>query len=384
MSTPTPPGPRPSRERITEDALFVDPSLLGLPLARPSRRALAMAVDGLLIWMIAALIEAPSVFFGLAAALFLFRSLRARSVGAAPARRGGRVALRFGAAMVLFAVTISGWNEARDRFRQSVGDGLQFSIRSDGNAETKPEAEGTGMGAVRAAAAVLAFRQASDPAAARRHGERALGAVDSEADIAEMLTEVAASAPERPWLAALADSLVRERSAASPPRADPDSLLLAYASALQAGESASRPEVVTALAADTLAALGGTIRDLRREREELDARVSELEEAAEERGFIPIVTGLAEDLGLTFGWAGLYFTATLAMWRGQTPGKRMLGIRVVRLNGKPIGWWVAFERFGGYAAGFATGLLGFLQILWDGNRQGIHDKITETAVILDR
>ena len=55
--------------------------------------------------------------------------------------------------------------------------------------------------------------------------------------------------------------------------------------------------------------------------------------------------------------------------------------QVVRLNGQPITLWVAFERLGGYAAGVATGLLGFFQIFWDPNRQGIHDRIAGTAVI---
>ena len=46
-------------------------------------------------------------------------------------------------------------------------------------------------------------------------------------------------------------------------------------------------------------------------------------------------------------------------------------------------WWLSFERAGGYAAGFATGLLGFAQIFWDPNRQAIHDKVSETIVIQD-
>jgi hypothetical protein len=40
-----------------------------------------------------------------------------------------------------------------------------------------------------------------------------------------------------------------------------------------------------------------------------------------------------------------------------------------------------FGRYGGYGAGFATGLLGFLQIYWDPNRQAIQDKISATVVI---
>ena len=43
--------------------------------------------------------------------------------------------------------------------------------------------------------------------------------------------------------------------------------------------------------------------------------------------------------------------------------------------------WDSFGRYGGYGAGLATGLLGFLQIYWDPNRQAIHDKISSTIVI---
>ena len=52
-----------------------------------------------------------------------------------------------------------------------------------------------------------------------------------------------------------------------------------------------------------------------------------------------------------------------------------------RLGSERIGWWAAFERFGGYSASVITGLLGFAQILWDRNRQALHDKISETVVV---
>ena len=42
---------------------------------------------------------------------------------------------------------------------------------------------------------------------------------------------------------------------------------------------------------------------------------------------------------------------------------------------------MGFERAGGYAAGFATGLLGFAQVYWDANRQAIHDRIVGTVVV---
>jgi uncharacterized RDD family membrane protein YckC len=89
----------------------------------------------------------------------------------------------------------------------------------------------------------------------------------------------------------------------------------------------------------------------------------------------------AADFGIGLGWAAVYFSVFPAWWIGQTPGKRLLGIRVVQLDGTPISLWEAFERYGGYGAGLATGLLGFVQVFWDANRQAIHDKIAETVVI---
>lgn len=93
------------------------------------------------------------------------------------------------------------------------------------------------------------------------------------------------------------------------------------------------------------------------------------------------VKGFLSDMGLGFGWAAFYFTVFTARFDGQTLGKKMLGIRVIQLDGANISLWAAFGRYGGYAAGFTTGLLGFMQIFWDANRQGIQDKISSTVVI---
>lgn len=91
--------------------------------------------------------------------------------------------------------------------------------------------------------------------------------------------------------------------------------------------------------------------------------------------------GILNDLGLGFGWAAFYFTVFTAWFDGQTLGKKLFGIRVIQLDGTKLSLWDAFGRYGGYGAGFATGLLGFLQIYWDANRQAIQDKISATVVI---
>lgn len=96
---------------------------------------------------------------------------------------------------------------------------------------------------------------------------------------------------------------------------------------------------------------------------------------------VDLARGTLGDLGLGLGWLGIYFTASLALWQGRTPGKRLLGIRVVRIDGERLTTWHAFSRFGGYAASVFPGLLGFVQLLWDPNRQALQDQIAGTVVV---
>ncbi|HEX6558082.1 MAG TPA: RDD family protein, partial [Longimicrobiales bacterium] len=141
---------------------------------------------------------------------------------------------------------------------------------------------------------------------------------------------------------------------------------------------AYRDSLRTALAGNDLAKLEqrATRADAR-----ADSLQAEVEKARKSHGIRSFLAGIADDIGVGFGWSAVYFTAFLALWRGQTPGKRLVGVRVILLDGHPLGWWMSFERFGGYAASLSVGLLGFLQILWDRNRQGLHDKACETVVV---
>ena len=65
-------------------------------------------------------------------------------------------------------------------------------------------------------------------------------------------------------------------------------------------------------------------------------------------------TGLVFMLWFFMSW--LYGACFEAFWNGQTPGKRMQNLRVVRTNGTPIGW---FEAFGRNLLLVADGLLYF-------------------------
>ena len=65
---------------------------------------------------------------------------------------------------------------------------------------------------------------------------------------------------------------------------------------------------------------------------------------------------------------------------GQTPGKVVLGLSVVRVDGRPLRPRAAVVRWLGY---WLSGILflGYLWILVDDRRQGWHDKLAGTLVV---
>jgi uncharacterized RDD family membrane protein YckC len=65
---------------------------------------------------------------------------------------------------------------------------------------------------------------------------------------------------------------------------------------------------------------------------------------------------------------------------GQTLGKMVCKLKVVRLNGGPVGYGKAFLRWIGYLVS-SIFYLGFLWAAWDKQKQGWHDKIAGTYVI---
>lgn len=69
---------------------------------------------------------------------------------------------------------------------------------------------------------------------------------------------------------------------------------------------------------------------------------------------------------------------------GETPGKAVLGLRVVRTNGQRLTVWRSIVRAFAYGLSGLPLFLGFLWILVDDRRQGWHDKIADTCVIYVR
>jgi uncharacterized RDD family membrane protein YckC len=75
------------------------------------------------------------------------------------------------------------------------------------------------------------------------------------------------------------------------------------------------------------------------------------------------------------------YTSFFWIFAGQTPGKALFGLRVVRLNGQRINIRVCVVRFIGYALCIISLGLGFLNVLINDRRQGWHDRFARTCVI---
>lgn len=366
-----PSGASDPRDIITPDAFEVAPGLLGIPLARPWRRGVAMAIDLILV---AILGSAGWFFLGLATAVLSFRAAFRRSAMSLLGR-GARLAM-FGSLGALISIaTIGGFWATR------------FTGGDDGGSPIQVEAgdivAGLNLGEAGATISdVLALGGAETEAEARQAAsdlaERLRGQGLSDEEIREVLEGIAVKS-EAPWVDAIVGSLVDTMGVAVP-TTDIDSLALAYAEAVRTGDSLAARRLSAplgeALASDRLSRQEGRITRLQSANDELEREL----EGERDRGLIRLLFQLADEVGLGFGWAGLYFTLFLAYWKGRTPGKRLMGLRVVRLDGKPIGLWVAFNRFGGYAASIFTGLLGFVEMFWDRNRQALHDRIAATVV----
>ncbi len=120
--------------------------------------------------------------------------------------------------------------------------------------------------------------------------------------------------------------------------------------------------------------------------EDLAEQVKDLKQELEaERAASGTLVGRARaltgTLGVTFGWSGVYFTLLTGLLNGRTVGKFLFRIRAAKINGSKFSYFDGFVRQGGYIAGVAMGMLGFLKLLWEPNRQAVEDRIAATVVV---
>ncbi|MGZ4195870.1 MAG: RDD family protein [Solirubrobacteraceae bacterium] len=81
-------------------------------------------------------------------------------------------------------------------------------------------------------------------------------------------------------------------------------------------------------------------------------------------------------------WSVLYFTTFWSL-TGQTPGDRLLGIRVYSTTSDRIRIRQAFARYWAMLLAALPLCAGFVPVLTDDRRRGLHDRIAKTVVRWD-
>ncbi|NNF39038.1 MAG: hypothetical protein HKN71_10250 [Gemmatimonadetes bacterium] len=410
---------RDPRSIITPDAFELSEALLGTPLAGPWRRLWAMLIDIVVIGVLTAVTASISLILWGGVALFLivmaFRAPgRDMSSVASMLFRGATGCL---GTVILIGVLIGYlFVQANDEVIERGGPGIVAGI-SEGFGAALSGFEGlatlnetddpdeavrllrsfvdlTGGAMNEEGLRELVDEAISDEAPWLDQDDavyaRVFGAVDglsapSEDDAPEAADaaadEATAEADAVAAIAELSDSEALVRLADFEAR--PDSLPIDGADA--AVYAALRERLAPVVASDTLDALADELDDTQDDLSSTEARLADAQAEIDEgrAGFLGLIRDIWEQAGSAIGLWSVYFTVALTVTRGRTVGKKLMGLRVLRLDGEPLNWWASFERAGGYVAGIATGTLGFVQVFWDPNRQCVHDKIVGTVVVVD-
>jgi uncharacterized RDD family membrane protein YckC len=315
-----------TREIVTPYAFTVSAALLGQPLATPARRGIAMLIDVFLIAVLSAL--SALLFAGFVAMTFFKAGDRLKQQ-----KRFNimRLALRGSAASLLFIIVFAIISDIGEPDKSVITETSQ-----------KKEHEETMKSLLDLAAALIDINCKDDSECLLQYAEGvAIGAAAMEVPVEDINATTSDIVSQKEW------------------EDEKKSLFMdKFVNTLNEERNAYTDDILKITQA---------------------TRTSEQSNAA--YSLVKWVKGIMSDLGLGLGWAALYFSVFTAWWRGQTIGKKIVGIEVVKLDGNYPSLWESFGRYGGYGAGFATGLLGFLQIYWDPNRQAIQDKISETLVL---
>ncbi len=334
------------KQIVTPFAFEVHPDLLGLPLATPKRRLAALLLD----LLIASILTALGAFFLATSASILFFWLAIRNRG----KVWWKNFFRYGAAsfisILVFALT----------FNVTNGEKSEETFQNDYVTNEMANSE-IDLGSFAEEIVALSKKDS-------------INLEDKIEQIAENLEKTLSKTPKN-------DNNY-------PPEIFEEAFIIQLrqlSSAINRNDSIAidtlRKQIVPIIASIELNLKDERISKLRAQVNKLEEGNEELTEQVKNPSFLRTLKATAEDFGLSLGWIGIYFVLCTALFKGQTLGKRVFSLRVIRLNNKPIGLLYSFERFGGYAAGIATGLLGFAQVYWDANRQGIHDKIAATVVV---
>ncbi len=328
---------------VAPEALNVSPEVLGYQLARPGRRLLAIGIDLLLV----AMLSGASNLWLVAGLVLLGFQLRKRQASTTSTQRKWLLWL------LCLAFLWLGVQHGRDFWEDRQDDERSAASAADPAKSKRARDREVAKQAKATAAAIKQQLEAEDKA-----DHSGMSPEDREAARAKLVANAVLSA------------------LATRPASAPASASASASDAIPALPTASR-------AAPAAEPASGAAPSAKTDAERIAQLEEELEEARKPKSFNwkTEAKRWLDSLGVGFGWAIVYFSLVPAWLQGQTLGKKLLGLRVVELTGKPLNVMTCFSRYGGYAAGMATGMVGFAQVLWDVNRQAIQDKIAHTVVV---
>jgi uncharacterized RDD family membrane protein YckC len=102
--------------------------------------------------------------------------------------------------------------------------------------------------------------------------------------------------------------------------------------------------------------------------------------------FLPSVTRSAS-VGVLLSFQLICYALAIAYdvmflrYRGATPGKMALGLKVVRSNGASLGWGISVGRYFMYWVSGMILLIGYIMAGFDDEKRALHDRVCDTRVI---
>ena len=90
-------------------------------------------------------------------------------------------------------------------------------------------------------------------------------------------------------------------------------------------------------------------------------------------------------LGAAFVWSLVVSTYFVLFWTlaGQTPGMRLMALRVLTGSGDPPSVWRALVRFVGLIIAIIPFFAGFVPVLFDDRRRALQDYVAGTSVVAE-
>jgi len=96
---------------------------------------------------------------------------------------------------------------------------------------------------------------------------------------------------------------------------------------------------------------------------------------------VETLTSALGSVGVLFNLIPLLYSVGFVGWRGQTPGKMLLGLKIIRVDGEEVGYIRAFIRWIGMLISSLTLSIGYLIAAFTTHKRALHDYIAGTRVI---